>query len=83
MQHPEQFDTMINYAFVSIADVECGECSLTNFLSGKAITTVVYGTMGVCGYLMFGRSVTDEVWLVGQPMRAHVYLTMKRLVHMG
>ena len=25
------------------------------------ITTFVYGTMGACGYLMFGRSVTDEV----------------------
>ncbi|KAF9512881.1 hypothetical protein BS47DRAFT_1297084 [Hydnum rufescens UP504] len=41
MRHPEEFDSMINYAF--------------------AITTAVYGTVGACGYLMFGNDVSDEI----------------------
>ncbi|KAF8316164.1 hypothetical protein DL93DRAFT_2056652 [Clavulina sp. PMI_390] len=41
MQHPEDFDTMINYAF--------------------GATSIVYAAVGLCGYLMFGSSVSDEI----------------------
>lgn len=32
---------------------------------------------------MFGRSVTDEVWSIGQQMRTHVFLTVKYNFSLG
>ena len=38
------------------------------------ITTVVYGAVGACGYLMFGDDVTDEVRFFFAPVRVLVII---------
>lgn len=59
MRHPEEFDSMINYAFVRGGVFKCEHRSEGAIL--QVITTIVYGAVGACGYLMFGDDVSDEV----------------------
>lgn len=59
MIDPSQFDTAMNYAFVSISlRVVCYKHHLRSY---QTFATFVYGIIGIAGYLMFGRDVSDEV----------------------
>jgi vesicular inhibitory amino acid transporter len=60
MINPEDFDHMINWAFVS-------ELILTHRAfdrnNTKAVATFIYTAIGYAGYFMFGNKVNEEVRL--------------------
>jgi vesicular inhibitory amino acid transporter len=60
MEDPIQFDGMINWAFVGFS-VLFADAIVVDHTRTKVVATLTYGLIGASGYLMFGRTVTDEV----------------------
>lgn len=60
MMEPSQFDTVMNYAFVSrlLESPALVSCSK---LFVQTVATCIYAVIGMAGYLMFGNDVYDEV----------------------
>jgi vesicular inhibitory amino acid transporter len=58
MQNPREFDSMINWAFVSkhLRFVEKFDS-----MHLQTAATAVYGIIGAAGYIMFGNRVSEEV----------------------
>ena len=63
MVDPQQFDHMINWAFVNTS------CRTTLWQANsifQIIATFIYAVIGSAGYLMFGSLVSDEVSIMLQ-----------------
>lgn len=58
MKNPDQFDEMIDLAFVSVCSSKMSQSISPE--ASKIVSTFIYATIGIAGYCMFGNNVSAE-----------------------